>query len=195
MSGHAELIKQESKDHDAQIKRIGKHIGSLYSNQYTWLKSIPDFMIEKHWKKKTQGCEPDGGTFWFDGLPQVSFEAKWQGKKGQAGYALEHEKLSTLSTINPNLDHIMFCAGRGCISKNPDGKTQVDMGVFNCFSHNLKVQFDNRNLLNTYIYQSTNGFTDEEVMYIMKKHLDAKKSLTENIVRTSPIPSRGVLDV
>ena len=89
----------------------------------------------------------------------------------------------------------MFCAGRGCISKNPDGKTQVDMGVFNCFSNNLKVQFDNRNLLNTYIYQSTNGFTDEEVMYIMKKHLDAKKGLTENIVRTSPIPLRGVLDV
>ena len=193
MSGHAELITKESKIHDAQTKRIGKHIGKLYGNQYTWFKAIPDSMIEEHWGKKTQGCEPDGGTFWFDGLPQVSFEAKYQGIDGQAGYALEYEKLSTLSVINHNLDHIMLCAGEGCISKNPDGKTQKEMGVFNCFAHNLKVQFDNRNLLNTYVYQRVDKFTDEEVMDIMKKHLDAKIGLSENIVTTSPIPLRGVL--
>ena len=195
MSGHAEQITEESVIHDAQTKRIGKHMGKLYSKEYTWFKKIPKSMIEKIWGVNTQACEPDGGSFWFDGLPQVTVEGKFQGQDGQAGYALEYEKLSTLSVINPNLDHIMFCAGRGCISKNPDGKTQVDMGVFNCFSHNLKVQFDNRNLLNTYVYQRINKFTDEEVMYIMKKHLDAKRGLAENIVRTSPIPSRGVLDV
>tara|TARA_B100000780_G_C20904989_1_gene360197 strand:- start:91 stop:678 length:588 start_codon:yes stop_codon:yes gene_type:complete len=195
MSGHAEQITEESVIHDAQTKRIGKHMGKLYSKEYTWFKKIPKSMIEKIWGVNTQACEPDGGSFWFDGLPQVTVEGKFQGQDGQAGYALEYEKLSTLSTINPNLEHIMFCAGKGCISKSVDGKTKKDMGVFNCFAHNLKVQFDNRNLLNTYVYQSPNGFTDKEMMDIIKKHLDAKRGLTENIVRTSPISLRGVLDV
>jgi len=195
MSGHAELITEASKIHDAQMKRLGKYMGEVYVNQYRWMKKIPKSTIEKIWGVNTQGCEPDGGTFWFDGLPQVSFEAKWQGKKGQAGYALEHEKLSTLSTINPNLDHIMFCSGEGCISKNVNGKTKKDMGVFTCFAHNLKVQYDNRNLLNTHVHQSPNGFTDEEMLDIMKKHLDAKLGLSEDIVTPSPIPARGKLDV
>jgi len=197
--GHAELaMSEEAFKHDNQMKKIGKHMGKLYSKEYTWFKAIPDSTIIKHWEKKTQACEPDGGSFWFDGLPQVIFEAKKQDKSGQAGYQLAYKNLDVISVINPNCDYIIFAMGEGAICKNSDGKTQVDMGVWNRFAHNLKVEFDNHPLgkrLNTYVYQSPNGFTDKEMMDIIKKHLDAKRGLIENIVRTSPIPSPGVLDV
>jgi len=100
--------------------------------------------------------------------------------------------------LDKDCDYIILAMGEGAISKNPDGKTKADIGVWNCFAHNLKVEFDNHpsgKRLNTHVYQSPNGFTDEEVMDIMKKHLDAKLGLSENIVTLSPIPLRGVLDV
>ena len=195
MSGQAKLITKESKIHDAQIKKIGEHMGELYGGNYTWYKSVPDYMIIEKYGKKTQGCEPDGGIFCFDGLPQVSFEAKFQGQDGQAGYALEYEKLCTLSVINSDICHVLFCAGKGCLG-NPDS-------VFDKFAHNLKVCFDNQNLLNTHVYQRVEGFTDQEVVDIMKKHLDIKRGLSENIVIPSSIctgyeclssPLRGKLD-
>ena len=87
---------------------------------------------------------------------------------------------------------------------NPDSKTQKKMGVFNTFAYNIKIEYDNRNLLNTYVYQRVEGFTDQEVVDIMKKHLDIKRGLSENIVIPSSIctgyeclssPLRGKLDV
>ena len=203
MSGQAKLITKESKIHDAQIKKIGEHMGELYGGNYTWYKSVPDYMIIEKYGKKTQGCEPDGGIFCFDGLPQVSFEAKFQGQDGQAGYALEYEKMDTLSVINPSDDHVLFCAGMGCLG-NPDSKSQKKMGVFNTFAYNIKIEYDNRILLNTYVYQRVEGFTDQEVVDIMKKHLDIKRGLSENIVIPSSIctgyeclssPLRGKLDL
>jgi hypothetical protein len=197
--GHAELaMNEEAFDHDNQMKKIGKYVGKLYSKEYSWFRKIPDSTIIEHYGKKTQGCEPDAGIFCRDGLPQVIFEAKKQDKSGQAGYQLAYKNLDVMSLINPNCDYIILAMGEGAISKNPDGKTKADIGVWNCFAHNLKVEFDNHpsgKRLNTHVYQSPNGFTDEEVMDIMKKHLDAKLGLSENIVTLSPIPLRGVLDV
>ena len=150
MSGQAKKITKESKIHDAQIKKIGKHMGELYGGNYTWYKSVPDHMIIEKYGKKTQGCEPDGGIWFYNGLPVLVIEAKHEDKGGNA-HQRWWENATIISISNPKCIYYTFATGLGCRKK------WVDMQYMSYEA------FNKRNLLDTRWSLNENGFTEQEV--------------------------------
>ena len=106
-----------------------------------------------------KGCEPDGGIWFYDGLPVFVVEAKNEGKKGNA-HQRWWENANIISHMNPECIYYTLATGTGCRAK------WVDMQNMSYKIFNKKSQLDTRWSL------KENGFTEEEVKEIFVSSLN-----------------------
>ena len=88
---------------------------------------------------KNTGFQPDGGTFCFKETPmkpEICYEAKFQGKGGQAGPDLAYKNILILLNpkcgLNPKGKMVIIASGPGA-DANPEGITKAEKGKFQCF--------------------------------------------------------------
>ena len=107
-------------------------------------------------------CEPDGGA-WFLGDKLVAvFEAKKQGKKGNA---IERwfKNNFVCRSINPNICYVTFCVGEGA------GDGEVLQKTLNIAHLEGTNQF---NPNGNSVYYSEEGFTTEFINNVMQEVLE-----------------------
>lgn len=102
------------------------------------------------------GFAPDGGAWFKDGKMVAVFEAKKQGKNGNA-YERWWDNAVTAKHINPDVTYVTFCIGEGaaegnCLNKLKQ-KAEIMMGE------------------NYVFYNQTEPFTKEQIRDIMTKTL------------------------
>ena len=103
------------------------------------------------------GFSPDGGA-WFDssGKLVASFECKKQGMQGNA-YERWWDNAITSKYINENVIYVTFCTGEGAEPGNCLDK----------LSRKAKIMLGD----NFRFHMSPNGFTDDEILEIMRNTL------------------------
>lgn len=107
-------------------------------------------------------CEPDGGAWFYNGKLVAIFEAKKQGKRGNA---IERwfKNNYICKAINNDVCYVTFCTGEGAGENEVLQKTLniAHLDGFNQFNPNKNSAFF-----------SVKGFTTEEVSDIMKTVLE-----------------------
>ena len=149
-----------SKALDEMVKSISKELKSDF-NGILYQKKLTKNDFAKHFDyvPKTKGCEPDGGIWFYNGLPVLVIEAKHEDKKGNA-HQRWWENANLISHMNPKCIYHTLATGTGCREK------WVDM-------ENITYQtLNKRNLLDTRWTLKENGFTYEEVKEIFMSSLN-----------------------
>lgn len=143
-----------------------KRLDTYLKESYKSLKEdFPDFEVVGMFNKQMKldlvgdacfGFAPDGGVWFKDGKLVAVFEAKKQGKGGNA-YERWWDNAMTAKYINPDVKYVTFCTGEGagegeCLDKMRR-KAKIMMGEN--FPMHLKVE----------------SFTRQEVLDIMTETL------------------------
>ena len=118
---------------------------------------------------KNTGFQPDGGTFCFKETPmkpEICYEAKFQGKGGQAGPDLAYKNILILLNpkcgLNPKGKMVIIASGPGA-DANPEGITKAEKGKFQCFKDLVYQMFGD----SVEVYQKVDEWKEQEVMDIM----------------------------
>ena len=150
----------KSKKLDTMVKTFRDNLkhefnGFTVQNKLTE-NNFADFL---GYKPLDKGCEPDGGIWFYNGLPVLVIEAKHEDKKGNA-HQRWWENANLISHMNPKCIYHTLATGTGCREK------WVDM-------ENITYQtLNKRNLLDTRWTLKENGFTYEEVKEIFMSSLN-----------------------
>jgi hypothetical protein len=118
-------------------------------------------------KYETNGCAPDGGIWYYKGVPIVSFEAKKQGFKGNA-----HDrwfKNWDCFKAYQNFSFVTFCIGQGA-GVSSDKKHGTMRQSFNVAMFNNKQShvWNSTTIGGLSFYGSVNGFEYSKVKEIMR---------------------------
>ncbi len=113
---------KDAKFLDKSMKSISKNLKfqeEIYSLMgYTYERKLPKKVLLEH--GIFEGCEPDGGVWFKDGVPMVALEGK---KQGKGGNAIERcaDNDGTLKYFNPDIKSVHFGIGEGFedLSGNP----------------------------------------------------------------------------
>lgn len=124
-------------------------------------------LVKRYKVSKRSGIQPDGGV-WVtaDNIPVIAFEAKKQGMRGNAQERL-FKNYHHLQCINPTVKYIVLMMGEGVL---------VDGPLYNTAHDTLDLEGNIINIINdtgASFFLNENGFTEEEIMEIMKKGLEA----------------------
>lgn len=149
---------------DKQVSRIAKELSNdpaVIAAGYYFHKKL----------KKDQipgcigACAPDGGVWFKNGVLVAAFEAKKQGKDGNA---IERWFKNTfiLRTLNPNVNYVTFTCGKGATMDTPIGKT-LAIAVYEDGKHKFNEYREGKNS----VFMNVNGYTDDDVRSIMRKAL------------------------
>jgi|TARA_B100001287_G_scaffold114512_1_gene96337 hypothetical protein len=141
----------KSKKLDTMVKTFRDNLkhefnGFTVQNKLTE-NNFADFL---GYKPLDKGCEPDGGIWFYNGLPVLVIEAKHEDKGGNA-HQRWWENANIISICNPKCIYYTFATGIGCRKK------WVDMQYMSYEA------FNKRNLLDTRWSLNENGFTEQEV--------------------------------
>jgi len=112
---HARFLDKSMKS----ISKNSKFQEEIYSLiGYTFERKLPKKVLLEH--GIFEGCEPDGGVWFKDGVPMVALEGKKQGKPGNA---IERcaDNNATLKYFNPDIKSVHLGIGEGFedLSGNP----------------------------------------------------------------------------
>jgi hypothetical protein len=143
---------------DNQCKQIKNTLAESYSSTLTMQRKLRKDQIPGG----LGACEPDGGLWFRNGKLVAVFEAK---KQGRGGNAIERwfKNNYIARLINPNVCYVTFCIGEGAAEGCVLRKT-LDVAHLEGFD-----QF-NKNKNSAYF--SVNGFTEEEISDIMRTVLN-----------------------
>lgn len=111
---------------------------------------------EAHFNSDCVGCSPDGGLWYHNGKLVAAFEAKKQGRVGNA-HERWYDNATTTLKINPNVRYITFCVGDG--AKDNGGLEKMARKATECFGDNFK------------FYLKPDGFTFDKIKNIMREEL------------------------
>ena len=171
----------QSKKLDNMVKSVRDEM-KHYFNEFIMQKKLSknDFAKYFDYVPLTKGCEPDGGIWFFDGLPVLVIEAKHEGKDGNA-HQRWWENVNLISHINPKCIYYTLATGTGCRQK------WVDM------QHMTYNVFNKKNTLDTRWALKENGFTKEDVREIFITSLnEILKKTNKPFIYPKPL---GKLDV
>tara|TARA_B110000971_G_C19763013_1_gene387320 strand:+ start:44 stop:673 length:630 start_codon:yes stop_codon:yes gene_type:complete len=186
----SERSSPESIELDTNAKTVSYELSlkPKYKIKYTTFWSgvkkvpigIPDNLMEEMYGGKYTACVPDGNVWFIKGIPEVFYEVKKEGIDGNA-YERAYKNMTIASLFNPNADYVLLCSGEGAIS-DENSKTKKGKGKWSNFENSLKIEFDKRKLLNTYVYSQIKPFSEKQMLTIMQYHLDKKLG-----IKTKPI--------
>lgn len=149
---------------DKQIDKIAKELSkdpNVVANGYTFQKKLKKEQIPG----RIGSCQPDGGVWFKDGKLIAAFEAKKQGKSGNA-IERWYKNAFILRTLNPLVNYVTFSCGAGASINTPIGKT-LAIAVFENGQHYFNEFREGKNS----VYMNVDGYTDNEVRIIMRKAL------------------------
>ena len=149
---------------DKQVSRVAKELASdpkVIAAGYTLQKKIKKEQIPGN----IGACAPDGGVWFKKGIAVAAFEAKKQGKKGNA-IERWYKNAFILRTLNPSVNYVTFTCGAGATIDTPIGRT-LALAVYENGKHNFNKYREGKNS----VYMSVTGYTDKEIRAIMRKAL------------------------
>jgi len=149
---------------DKQISKIAKELSedpSIVAAGFTYQKKLKKEQVPGN----IGACAPDGGVWFRNGQLVAAFEAKKQGKDGNA---IERwfKNNFILSLINPAINYVTFTCGKGATTKTPIGKT-LAVAVLENGEHKFNEFREGK----PSVYMNVDGYTDDEVRVIMRKAL------------------------
>jgi hypothetical protein len=156
-------IQKGTNATDALAKEMDNHC-KILRDELAML--FPNLKMKKRLNKKDipygrGACAPDGGLWFKDGKLVVAFEAKKQGKGGNA-IDRWYKNNYICHKINPEVSYVTFAAGPGANGIILDTLYIAHEGVINKFVKNGNSCFI-----------SENGFTLENMRYIMREVLES----------------------
>ena len=114
------------------------------------------------WGDPRSGCSPDGGAWFLDGELVVVFEAKKQGKKGNA-IERWYKNNYCCTKINPKVTYVTFCVGSGA---EKGGTMQKLLSPAHDGGFDKLIPEKNS------AFFSVNGFSDKKIREIMCNALE-----------------------
>ena len=140
-------IQKGTTAFDDDSKRLDVYLKENFKTLSSKFKEFESFsMFNKTMKLALVGADcfgfaPDGGVWFHNGKLKVVFEAKKQGKGGNA-YERWWDNAMTAKHINPDVKYVTFCTGEGaaegqCLDKMRQ-KAKIMMG--DNFIFHLKVE-------------------------------------------------------
>lgn len=149
---------------DKQVSRLAKELSTdpaVIAAGYTFQKKLKKNQIPGN----IGACAPDGGLWFKNGVVIAAFEAK---KQGKGGNAIErwYKNAFILRTLNPTVNYVTFTCGKGATMDTPIGKT-LALSVYENGKHNFNEYREGKNS----VFMNVNGYTDDDIRAIMRKAL------------------------
>lgn len=149
---------------DKQINKIAKELAkdpAVISAGYSYQKKLKKEQVPGN----IGACSPDGGVWIRDGKVIAAFEAKKQGKSGNA-IERWYKNTFILRTLNPLVNYVTFTCGAGASINTPIGQT-LAIAVYENGEHHFNEYREGKNS----VFMNVDGYTDDEVRIIMRKAL------------------------
>lgn len=154
---------EHSKKLDRQLKRSFETVArTLTIEGLEARKAVP--ARDRH----SVGCSPDGGVWFYCGVPVAAFEAK---KQGRGGNAIERwfKNYVVVTGMNPKVSYVTFCVGEGVRQGGSIFKTLNT--AFDC--HGQAREWNTFILQGLSMYASEDGFTHDFVAQTMREVVDS----------------------
>lgn len=158
MTGGAFATTKKSKQLDQAVKKAAHKLAREFASQGVICRQKIDNV-------ETPGggasCAPDGGLWYINGKILASFEAKYQGKRGNADERW-HKNWNILRILNENIIYVTFAAGE---SVHNQFRKNINIALYEYGNDN---KFNQTHLRGPSLYLDEAGFTDKQVEDIMR---------------------------
>lgn len=143
-------VKPGTTAFDEDSRRLDEYLkemrDSIIAPEFTMVKQFDTQMKEASLGEDCFGFAPDGGAWFKNGKLVAVFEAKKQGKGGNANERW-FKNASIAYHINPDVKYVTFCTGEGADEGNPlDKMGRLGKIIFGekCIFHNQVDPFTKR---------------------------------------------------